>query len=406
MIKGFVGAIRSFQVRGWTYDPERPGERLTVELCVGDKLIASAKADLLRPDLRDLGHGDGRSGFVINAEGRLPLDEPDSIQVRAVNGEGQSLVLPRIAGVQIGESKPSVSENVIPSQPLMNGSKAKAQLAQFPGQFVDRAQHPVFILGAARSGTSAMLQALSKSTRYAGFGEGHLLDVLRPLLLGVSAHYRGRSGEWKQGRSTLIADVSEDFFLQGLGHIFVELARQTFPDGWWLDKTPRPEMIACAPLFRKIWPESRFIFMKRRAIENVASRTRKFTGTLFEEQCRDWARSMQCWAAVRGELAGVAIEIDQLFLAQNSDRVATELAPFLLLSNDEQSRLAEALASDQPERTSERFASTMAIEEMDWDSQQRNTFMALCGPVMQDFGYDPGRHYYSAGQEASAFVRV
>ena len=37
--------------------------------------------------------------------------------------------------------------------------------------------YPVFVVGAARSGTSAMAQALVKATRYQGFAEGHVLDI-------------------------------------------------------------------------------------------------------------------------------------------------------------------------------------------------------------------------------------
>lgn len=42
---------------------------------------------------------------------------------------------------------------------------------------------------------------------------------------------------------------------------FVQLTREAFPSGYWIDKTPTAEMIRAAPLMREIWPNARFIFM-------------------------------------------------------------------------------------------------------------------------------------------------
>jgi hypothetical protein len=47
---------------------------------------------------------------------------------------------------------------------------------------------PVFVVGAARSGTSALFAALTQTTRYRGFGEGHLLDIAAKLNAEIKAH--------------------------------------------------------------------------------------------------------------------------------------------------------------------------------------------------------------------------
>lgn len=44
----------------------------------------------------------------------------------------------------------------------------------------------------------------------------------------------------------------------------------------WVDKTPDPRMIKCVPRLKRAWPNAKFIFVKRRGIENLESRIKKF----------------------------------------------------------------------------------------------------------------------------------
>ncbi len=55
---------------GWCWAPDRPGERLVVDLLVNDTVAVSMVAGLFRPDLLPLGCGDGHHGFSL----RLPPD--------------------------------------------------------------------------------------------------------------------------------------------------------------------------------------------------------------------------------------------------------------------------------------------------------------------------------------------
>lgn len=51
-------------------------------------------------------------------------------------------------------------------------------------------------------------------------------------------------------------------------------------------------MTLASPIVKELWPSSVFVFAKRRGIENVISRTRKFLGESLENHCADWARNM------------------------------------------------------------------------------------------------------------------
>ena len=59
---------------GWCWAPDRPDERLIVDLLVNDTVATSMVAAIFRRDLLILGYGDGRHGFAM----RLPANLPDA----------------------------------------------------------------------------------------------------------------------------------------------------------------------------------------------------------------------------------------------------------------------------------------------------------------------------------------
>src|ERR1700691_4163884 len=92
-------------------------------------------------------------------------------------------------------------------------------------------------------------------------------------------------------------------------------------------------MIYAAPVFTQMWPSAVFVFAKRRAIENILSRTRKFPSVPFKDHCASWSEAMSAWRSVRD--GGVqAIEVDQFDLAHHPAREAERLGAFLDLSRN------------------------------------------------------------------------
>ncbi len=174
----------------------------------------------------------------------------------------------------------------------------------------------------------------------------------------------------------------------------------------WLDKTPGAAMINTSPHLREVWPEARFVFMKRRGIENVMSRIKKFPILTFEENCRAWALDMQCWMSVRTTLSGCTIEIDQRFMWMQPDKVASALASFLYLQPEEAAALGQALALDQPERTSERLGASISLASAGWTRQQQEAFLCICEPTMDQFGYTLDEQYLAPTFEHTALQRL
>jgi hypothetical protein len=146
--------------------------------------------------------------------------------------------------------------------------------------------------------------------------------------------------------------------------------------------------------------------MKRRALENLASRSVKFPTVDFGHHCREWSQVMEAWLAVKHELAGAAIEVDQKFLNEHPDATAASIKTLLNLSDLEASRLKQAFAFDHPERTSVNHKAGRTLAEMGWGPEFLATFADVCGGMMQAFGYSNDEHYYAPGQEGNGLITL
>jgi hypothetical protein len=85
----FAGSIEragADRLEGWCWCPDRPDERVTVEILLDDEKVAELVANLFRRDLARAGLGDGRHAFVLHADGRAldreRLDEAGLIGLR------------------------------------------------------------------------------------------------------------------------------------------------------------------------------------------------------------------------------------------------------------------------------------------------------------------------------------
>jgi hypothetical protein len=278
------------------------------------------------------------------------------------------------------------------SEPVRIRPQAQAEATAEPVirfASVDRAQRPVIVLGAARSGTSAMSMALRRNTRYIGYGEGHLVHMLPRLLDAVDRHYMTVRKDLPPG-STMLSSVPVEMVHDGIRALFVEMARNMAPTGFWTDKTPGPQMVRAAPALRRIWPEMRVIFMRRPPIENVESRRRKFPEYTFRSHCMMWADSMIAWDEVRAELAPISLEVDQVQLLHHPEIIVGQLTRLLTLSPDESERLLDSFINDRPQVTGDATAPPLTLETVGWSEQQRETFLRICGDAMHRFGYDTG----------------
>jgi hypothetical protein len=388
-IEGFLDAVERLQIRGWAFDPSHPTEAVRVQLVLDDTPLAEGLAELYRADLEKSGIGNGYHAFVLNLDRELKPDEIERVRVRASSAGGDHITLQ--------QATPDHSD--VETAPLH-------QPIEFTSSYSDATQQPVFILGAARSGTSAVAQALLKLGCFEGHEEGHMLDLLAHFAVTLRKFYEFNGDELSPERNTTIARVPPNFYQESLDAVFIDLAHRLFPTSRWIDKTPNSDMVYLAPLFKKIWPHSRFIFMRRRFLENAMSRSRKFPEHEFERAAKEWAAAMGAWMGVRSQLGGIAVEIDQKFLNEEPEVVSKRLAQFLSLTKREETLLSQALRYDHPQRTSPTTKEVCDISQMDWGEVEHDYFDKYCSRIMEEFGYSKDSSYYLSGSAADGFVCV
>jgi hypothetical protein len=255
-------------------------------------------------------------------------------------------------------------------------------------QIADDGAFPMFVVGAPRSGTSALFAALSRTTRYRGFGEGHLLDIAARLNSEITAHiaYKHRIQSVEAVAQCHLARHSDTRLRSGL-HLLLRVAAGGYTTRYWIDKTPSREMVQSVPILAETWPNARFIYLKRRGIENLMSRLRKFPRISFEAQCLDWAAIMSDWRKSRLSIPGRFVEIEQRSLLCDPAGAAAMVGALIGLGPPEIAALAASLSGERAEMTDPTARIIAGIAETGWSEEMIETFRAICGPEMQAYGY-------------------
>ena len=208
------------------------------------------------------------------------------------------------------------------------------------------AGNPVFILGSPRSGTSALAEVLWQ-VGYNGFGEGHFLSFIHYFEAVVDQHYVRFAEPPDPG--VMLGNIDKDDLKRRLFATFrtvVDDLNQAEP---WFDKTADPGMILASPMISGLFPGSAFVFAKRRGIENVMSRVKKFPGESFENHCAGWAGSMRVWRKVRELLPpGSFIEVEQRDMIQQPQQTARDLCAFLEVKKGAVAAASHTMSTEQP----------------------------------------------------------
>jgi hypothetical protein len=141
--------------------------------------------------------------------------------------------------------------------------------------------------------------------------------------------------------------------------------------------------------------------MKRRAIENVLSRSRKFTTDTIDKHYSDWIAVMSAWLVVRERLSEVALEIDHHELVFNPIGVGSRIATFLNMPDAASSRLIQYISKSRPEQTDDNFGAVYTFADLGLGDKQATQMRVACDPLMVAYGYDYGDAYYLGPDIAS-----
>lgn len=370
-MRGCVESVAEHEARGWAFDDADPAGHIRILAHLDGAQVGAGAADIARADLAAAGMGAGDHMFRIGFNPSLLPAALPRLRITALRG-----AVPH------------------PLQPLPDSLRSRADDASDASiPVVDTEAHPVFVLGPARSGTSALALALLGSGHYEGHGEGHLLPLAHHLLLAVDAYYAGH--ETVGGSDTRLRSTHISAFQRMVRRGFIQVSRAAYPSGRWIDKTPTAQMVRAAPLMQALWPNARFIFLKRRVIENVSSRRRKFPHETLENHYRDWVDVLTAWTGVRGQLGAAAMEVEQFELARHAAATADAIAAFLDLPTPAADRFRAVLAAGNPEQTSAALGEMETLGGLDLSPAQEAELRAACGPVMAAYGYGFGEDYYN-----------
>jgi hypothetical protein len=370
---GYIDLIDERGVRGWALSSNALENPVRVGLLLDGKIIGSVRANLPRNDLHSSISENGRAGFCFDQPPVAPGDE-SKLGVAVLDSD--DVPVHQIARYPFPEKV-----GVFPKPLSHYPSDAQSGLEQAP----------LFILGAARSGTSALQAVATRTLGYVGFNEGHIVPLINTLQSAISKFYA--ENEERRREHSMLAAVDKGYWDGALAELTRRMFQQMFGSRPWLDKTPSATMLNHVPFVSVCWPKAKFVFAKRRAIENIQSRRRKFAKFPFQDHCWDWRACMQTWLALRQNLHGRFIEIDQMEMMRNPTRVATELRDFLNLSAEQEKAFESGLRELRPETTLTSDA-PLSLAEVGWTPAEKEFFLKECGPTLQAYGYSLDKSYY------------
>lgn len=247
----------------------------------------------------------------------------------------------------------------------------------------------IFVIGSTRSGTSAIRNALCK-TRFKGAGEGHTIGLIQSIDDQILRYYREKTNATRQG--TFLSKIDPSSLMQGICAVFANLYSEIAGSEYIVDKTPTIEPVNSLTLISKYWPEAKIIFCRRRGIDNIMSKMRKFPDVAFDAHCIEWTAIIDAWDNRRTELRLDWLEIDHYDLLHNPSETATRIASFVGLTNEEEGLMARYFCSERPEKTSS-HDSDVALDSSGWSSEQVASFLRICGTAMARCGYGLNTHW-------------
>jgi len=315
------------------------------------------------------------------AENNIEVSDDIRREIRGLNHQ-DALLYEYVSGVldrrliEMEKSLPGVRAEDGPKK--VGGGRVKSSTVSQAGASKtppdDEPIEPVFILGALRSGTSVMLQLCREALGYAGGAEGHVWQSVKVL----DDHFvRVNQAQSHFDEAALaefsVTKISRDQLVAAYVDALLSLHARTYGSKSFVDKTPGPEAIFTAPSVRARIPSAKFIFMKRRGIENVQSQLRRFAGGSFEVACSNWARPMRRWLEVRDALSPDYIEIDQSDLDRDPTTTAERVCDFVGRGDPE--AVERFLRERFPEKTKAGdYGEYVALGNTGWDQTQMGAY--------------------------------
>ena len=255
-------------------------------------------------------------------------------------------------------------------------------------------QQPVFVVGAGRSGTTAIANALREGAGYPGWVEGHVYSML-PRLILTMRELRDTAVEENGTISALGVGHLDDYdVLNDVIETYHQVcAEQALEHGLarWVDKTPGPRALTAVPILKLVYPNARFVFMHRHPVNRALSWLRYVTFPFKspEAAMTSWLLTMTAWQAVKRCLpARDYVELAQSSLSLQSAQTAQQVGALLQLQGDQIDGVRTYLENARPEATVvPDDARAIFLDDVDWPDVVKEWCEQTTSTTAQAWGY-------------------
>lgn len=254
---------------------------------------------------------------------------------------------------------------------------------------------PIFIIGAARSGTSILAYALLKGAKIPGFNEGHFIPIIHPLT-NTARDYFLEQRLRDSSLDVTMAKLTLEDLMNDIMDMVKKRQESFFPNQKvWLDKTPDGAMLQALPYIIKMWPKARFIYAKRRSLENISSRLKKFTYGTFEMHCNWWKGCMTLWKNRKAILHPEQwIEVEQREIALQPEVTAKQIGEFLKLTPEQTDAIATIFKNQRVEYRGGNEKKPLTLETTGWTAEEIEIYKRVCSETNKEMRYSEDESYY------------
>ncbi|WP_394128926.1 sulfotransferase [Shewanella maritima] len=253
-----------------------------------------------------------------------------------------------------------------------------------------------FIVGSPRSGTTVVGNAVQDAYKVKSHGESHISELFEQMLTTATQFVTKSAAARAKG--TLTHSVSDVHMQSLLLENLRQLHRDMYGNAIVIDKTPGGPMIAALPMLLKVYPQAKVIYCKRRAIENVASRLKKFPKVSFTAHCKQWRNTHHQWNNAKNDIIKTHNRknwfcvVEQYLLETQVEKESAKVARLIGLNSDQKQRFTGYFKHNSPQRTSK--GGTMSLDGINWSEDQKSTFMTICGKEMVRQKYSLDESYF------------